>query len=88
MMHFIILFFQFLKRENNTKRVNNYFYNIVMNDGKKKKPQKHQNKTAFKIQFDPLALDIHKKVSLNLLCARCADQINWKLQFNKYKKIT
>ena len=34
-----------------------------MNDGKKKKPQKHQNKTAFKIQFNPLALDIHKKVS-------------------------
>ena len=34
-----------------------------MNDGKKKKPQKHQNKTAFKILFNPLALDVHKKVS-------------------------
>jgi len=34
-----------------------------MNDGKKRKPQKHQNKTAFKIQFNPLALEIHKKVS-------------------------
>ena len=53
----------------------------------RKKGQKHQNKTAFKIQFDTLALDIHKKVSLLLLCKRCADQINWKIQFNKYKKI-
>lgn len=34
-----------------------------MNDGRKKKTQKHQNKTAFKIQFDPLAQEIHKKVS-------------------------
>jgi len=34
-----------------------------MNDGKKKKQQKHQNKTAFKIQFNPLAQEIHKKVS-------------------------
>lgn len=59
-----------------------------MNDGHKKKAQKHQNKTAFKIQFDTLALNIQKKVSLSLLCKRCADQISWKLQFNKYKKIT
>lgn len=35
-----------------------------MNDGRKRKGQKHQYKTAFKIQFDPLALEIHKKVSL------------------------
>lgn len=34
-----------------------------MNDGRKRKAPKHQNKTAFKIQFDPLALEIHKKVS-------------------------
>lgn len=59
-----------------------------MNDGHRKKPQKHQNKTAFKIQFDTQALEKQKKVSLNLLCKRCVDQMNWKLQFNKYKKIT
>lgn len=59
-----------------------------MNDGKKRRPQKHQNKTAYKIKFDTLALDIQKKVSLNLLCKRCSEQISWKLQFNKYKKIT
>lgn len=59
-----------------------------MNDGKKRKPQKHKNKEGFKIKFDTLALDIHKKVSLSLLCKRCTEQISWKLQFNKYKKIT
>jgi hypothetical protein len=46
-----------------------------MNDGHKKKGQKHQNRAAFKIQFDPLSLEIHKKVSfkgylwLNIDCA-------------------
>lgn len=59
-----------------------------MNDGKKKKPQKHQNKQAFKIVFDSLATEHQKKVSQSLLCKRCSDQISWKLQFNKYKKIT
>lgn len=34
-----------------------------MNDGHKKKQQKHQNKTAFKIIFDTQALEKHKKVS-------------------------
>ena len=34
-----------------------------MNDGRKRKAPKHQNKTVFKIQFDPLSLEIHKKVS-------------------------
>ena len=37
-----------------------------MNDGRKRKPQKHQNKTAFKIQFDTKALETQKKVSLHL----------------------
>ena len=37
-----------------------------MNYGKKRKPQKHQNKTAFKIKFDTKALDTQKKVSLHL----------------------
>jgi len=34
-----------------------------MNDGHKRQGQKHQNKAAFKIMFNPLALDTHKKVS-------------------------
>lgn len=62
-----------------------------MSGGKKKQGQqgqKHQNKTAFKIQFDPLALEIHKKVSFRGLCKRCSEQISWKLQYNKYKKMT
>lgn len=36
-----------------------------MNDGRKKKPQKHKNRTAFKITFDTQALEQQKKVSLN-----------------------
>ena len=59
-----------------------------MNDGCKKKPQKHKNKSAFQIQFDTMALEKQKKVSLKLLCKRCVEIMNWKLQFNKYKKIT
>jgi hypothetical protein len=66
-----------------------------MNDGKKKKPQKHQNKRAFKIVFDQQAIDHQKKVSLAKyfnflfsLCRRCVDQINWKLLYNKYKKMS
>jgi hypothetical protein len=35
-----------------------------MNDGRKRKPQKHQNKTAFKVLFDPQAENVHKKVTL------------------------
>ena len=34
-----------------------------MNDGRKRKPQKHQNKAAFKVMFDPMAEQTHKKVS-------------------------
>ena len=62
-----------------------------MSGGKKKQGQqgqKHQNKTAFKIMFNPLALEIHKKVSFRGLCKRCSDQISWKLQYNKYKRMT
>lgn len=59
-----------------------------MSGGNKNKVQKHKNKVAFKIQFNPLALEIHKKVSLKGLCKRCADQISWKMQYNKYKKMS
>lgn len=59
-----------------------------MNDGRKKQGQKHQNKTAYKIQFDPLSQEIHKKVSFRGLCKRCKDQLEWKIQYNKYKKMT
>ena len=37
-----------------------------MNDGKKKKAQKHQNKIGFKIKFDTKALETQKKVTLHL----------------------
>lgn len=51
----------------------------------KKKPQKYQNKTAFKIKYDTNALEVCKKAPLDRLCKRCLEQIQWKLQFNKYK---
>ena len=59
-----------------------------MNDGRKRKPQKYQNKTGFKIKFDTQAIEYQKKVSMALLCKRCSEQLEWKLQYNKYKKIT
>ena len=59
-----------------------------MSGGRNKGGPKHQNKTSYKIQFNPLALEIHKKVSLKGLCKRCADQITWKMQYNKYKKMS
>ena len=34
-----------------------------MNDGRKRKAQKHQNKAAFKVMFDLQAEEVHKKVS-------------------------
>lgn len=51
----------------------------------KKKPQKYQNKTAYKVQYDEKALQIHQKAPLDRLCKRCQEQIQWKIQFNKYK---
>jgi hypothetical protein len=50
-----------------------------------KKPQKHQNKTAFKVKYDTNAIEIAKKAPLDRLCKRCLEQIQWKLRFNKYK---
>lgn len=35
-----------------------------MNDGKRKKAQKYQNKTGYKIKYDTKAIDHQKKVSL------------------------
>lgn len=51
----------------------------------KKKGQKYQNKTAFKIKYDTNAIEVIKKAPLDHLCKRCMEQIQWKLKFNKYK---
>ena len=49
------------------------------------KVQKYKNKIAFKVKYDTNALDIAKKAPLDRLCKRCLEQIQWKIQFNKYK---
>lgn len=50
-----------------------------------KKGQKFQNKSAFKVKYDTCSLEVTKKASLDRLCKRCLEQIQWKIQFNKYK---
>jgi hypothetical protein len=54
----------------------------------KRKGQKHQNKSAWEVKFDPKFDEDKKKVRLEFMCKRCVDQIMWKLQFGKYKKIS
>ena len=54
----------------------------------KKKAQKHQNRTAWEVKFDPKHDEEKRKARLELMCKRCVDQIMWKLQFGKYRKMT
>lgn len=59
---------------------------MVSTGPQKRKGQKHQNKTAWEVKFDPKYDEEKRKVKLDLLCKRCVDQIMWKLQFGKYKR--
>ena len=54
----------------------------------KKKGQKYQTRTAFKIQFNEKAEEISKKTPLDRLCKRCHEQLEWKIRFQKYKPAT
>ncbi|XP_053601673.1 uncharacterized protein C9orf85 homolog [Plodia interpunctella] len=56
----------------------------------RKRPQKHQNKTAFKNDLHDTS---HKTKLLNSLeitgvCKRCKDIIDWKIKYKKYKPLT
>lgn len=50
-----------------------------------KKGQKYQNRTAFKVMFNPKLEQINSSAPLDRLCQRCFDQIKWKIQYGKYK---
>ncbi|CAH0600497.1 unnamed protein product [Chrysodeixis includens] len=56
----------------------------------RRRPQKHQNKTAFKNDLHDTS---HQTKFLNTLevtgvCKRCKDIIEWKIKFKKYKTLT
>ncbi|KAM3966703.1 uncharacterized protein C9orf85 homolog [Aphomia sociella] len=56
----------------------------------RKRPQKHQNKTAFKNDLHDTS---HKTKFLNSMevkgvCKRCKDILEWKIKFKKYKPLT
>lgn len=56
----------------------------------RKRPQKHQNRTAFKNDLHDTS---HKTKFLNSLevtgvCKRCKDIIEWKIKYKKYKTLT
>lgn len=52
----------------------------------KRKAQKYQNRSSYRPK--EAMQDIASKVSFNGLCPRCREQIEWKIQFNKYKPLT
>ncbi len=54
----------------------------------KKSGQKYQNKEAFKVRFNPKKEEMITKAPLDRLCQRCMDQIQWKLNFGKYKPLS
>ncbi|XP_021182606.3 uncharacterized protein C9orf85 homolog [Helicoverpa armigera] len=56
----------------------------------RKRPQKHQNRTAFKNDLHDTS---HKTKFLNSLeisgvCKRCKDILEWKIKYKKYKPLT
>lgn len=51
----------------------------------KKGGQKYQNKTAYKVQFNPKQEEVNSNARLDRLCQRCFEQIRWKIQYGKYK---
>ena len=53
-----------------------------------KKPQKYQNKVAYKVKFHKDKEELQKRTPLNNLCDRCFEVLQWKLTFGKYKKMT
>lgn len=52
-----------------------------------KKSQKYKNKTAYKVKYKQNLLDLQKNAILDRVCERCYEQLQWKLQYGKYKPI-
>ena len=56
--------------------------------GQIKKSQKYKNTRGYKVQFNQKFEDMTKKIPMDRLCQRCHDQIDWKIQYGKYKPAT
>lgn len=54
---------------------------------KKKQGQKYQNATKFKLNDESKLTRRNKITPLDYLCKRCQDQIQWKMDFKKYKPL-
>lgn len=52
-----------------------------------KKSQGFKNKTAYKVRYKQNLLDYQKNAVLDRVCQRCYEQLQWKLQYGKYKGI-
>jgi hypothetical protein len=52
-----------------------------------KKSQKYKNTKAYKVQFNQKYEEVIKKAPLDRLCARCRDQIEWKINFYFHNSI-
>ena len=55
---------------------------------KKKRGQKHQNVTKFKLNDESKLTKRIMKTPLDHLCQRCHDQIKWKIDYKKYKPLS
>ncbi len=53
-----------------------------------KTQQKYANKTKFHLKFNEKATKMKTKTPLDRMCARCRDQLKWKLEYGKYKPLT
>ncbi len=53
-----------------------------------KKGQKYQNTFAFKHNKNSLLTRKIKESPLDLLCKRCLEKLEWRINFRKYKPLT
>lgn len=56
----------------------------------RKRAQKHQNSTVFKNDLHDKSTKIKQlnAMSINEVCTKCKEQIEWKIKFRKYKALT
>ena len=57
---------------------------------KKSKPQKYQNKMGFKNSMHDKSKKTKdlNRMSVDGVCSRCKDVIEWKIKYKKYKPLT
>lgn len=55
---------------------------------KKKRGQKHQNASKFRLNEESKLTRRIQKTPLDFLCQRCFDQIQWKIDYKKYKPLS